>query len=78
MSDLRPLNPDLRIIFKGYSNDISEERNQKQNESILDLDVDGTKGTINKFPILFIKHFIVIWGIFINMNSYKMQKETYK
>jgi len=27
----------------GYSNDISEERNQKQNESILDLDVDGTK-----------------------------------
>jgi len=27
----------------GFSNDISEERNQKQNESVLDLDVDGTK-----------------------------------
>ena len=38
----------LIIFFQGFSNDISEERNQKQNESILDLDVDGTKGMIIK------------------------------
>ena len=36
------------LYFQGYSNDISEERNQKQNDSILDLDVDGTKGMIIK------------------------------
>ena len=39
-------------IFQGYSNDILEERNQKQNESILDLDVDGTKGTINNYVMI--------------------------
>ena len=33
-------------FFQGFSNDIAEERNQKQNESVLDLDVDGTKGII--------------------------------
>ena len=38
----------LNDNFQGYSNDISEERNQKQNNSILDLDVDGTKGMIIK------------------------------
>ena len=46
MDWLSSVEPWMSQFFQGFSNDIAEERNQKQNESVLDLDVDGTKGMI--------------------------------